>query len=75
MNRDYNVICDRSGFVCKRSECEYTWYGTLVRKDFWEPRQTQDILPAKDDRQELPDARPVRDDPPQGPAYSVNDII
>jgi len=75
MNRDYNVICDASGFVCKRSECKYTWDGYLVRKDFWEPRHTQDVLPSKDDRQDLPDARPERSDPPQGVAFSVDDII
>lgn len=52
------------------------WYGALVRADLWEPRQPQDVLPAKDDRQDLADARPNRPDPPQAsPTYTVNDII
>jgi len=41
-----NTICDISGFKCKLSECRETWDGLLVRADFWEPRQPQD-LPVK----------------------------
>lgn len=43
---DYNVICDRSGFKCKRSECRKEWDGKLVYKLFWKPRHPQDF-PAK----------------------------
>ena len=56
---DYNVVCDRSGFKCKRSECRETWDGYLVRKDFWEPRHPQDFVRStKDDPEPVPDARP-----------------
>jgi len=41
---DHNVICDISGFKCKRSECRKTWDGFIVRADFWEPRQSQDFV-------------------------------
>jgi len=74
-SRDYNVQCDKSGAWVKRSQCRYTWYGTLVRTELWEPRHTQDILPSKDDRQELPDARPDGILPPQGPALNLDDLI
>jgi len=40
---DTNTICDRSGFKCKLSECRTEWNGLLVRADFWEPRQPQDL--------------------------------
>ena len=59
---DYNVICDYSGFKCKRSQCKMTWDGFLVRKDFWEPRQPQDFVRGKRDRQSVPIPRPEPDD-------------
>lgn len=40
---DTNTICDYSGFKCKLSECRETWDGLLVRADFWNPRQPQDL--------------------------------
>jgi len=46
---DFNVICDYSGFKCKRSECRRTWDGYIVRKDFWEPRQPQDFVRGRKD--------------------------
>ena len=51
------------------------WYGALVRAELWEPRHTQDILPSKDDRQELNDARPDGLLPPQGPPLNIDDLI
>ena len=38
-----NTICDISGFKCKLSECVTTWDGLLVRADFYEPRNPQDL--------------------------------
>jgi len=64
MDRDYNVICDISGFKCKRSECRMRWDGRLVRKDFWEPRHPQDFIRSVKDDQSIKDARPPQEDPP-----------
>lgn len=61
---DYLVICDRSGFRCKRSECRKEWNGKIVRKDFWEPRHPQDTIKSKADKTSVPDARTQRPDPP-----------
>lgn len=63
---DYLVICDRSGFVFKRSECRKTWDGKLVAKKYWEPRHPQDIIIAKADKQSVPDARVDPQDPTVG---------
>lgn len=61
---DYLVQCDRSGFICNRSDCRTTWDNKLVRWDFWEPRHPQDILRTKADNQSVPDARNEIPDPP-----------
>lgn len=42
---DWNVICDRTGFKMKRSECRKEWNGLLVRKQSWFRRHPQDIPP------------------------------
>ena len=61
---DYLITCDRSGFVCKRSEARRTWDNKLVRADFWEPRHPQDIIRPYSDNQSVPDARAEPVDPP-----------
>ena len=61
---DYLVKCDKSGFVCKRSECRYTWDGKLVRADFWEPRHPQDIIRPYSDNDSVPDGNTRIPDPP-----------
>ena len=38
------MICDRSGFVIRRSDAKKTWDGLWVHKDFWEERQPQDFV-------------------------------
>lgn len=43
---DHLIVCDASGFVCKKSETRKMWNGMIVRKDFWEPRHPQDFLPS-----------------------------
>ena len=63
---DYNVVCDRSGMVFKRSECRTTWDNKLVAKKFWEPRQPQDIIRAYADKMDVPIAKPGPLDPPVG---------
>lgn len=67
---DYLVQCDKSGFICKRSECRTTWDNKLVRADFWEPRHPQDIIRAYSDDQSVRDGRNRQPDP----APFVNDM-
>ncbi len=50
---DFNTICERSGFKCKRSDCRKEWDGRLVYKLFWRPRHPQDI-PAKMPKPSIP---------------------
>jgi hypothetical protein len=54
---DYLVICDRTGMVRYRSECEYEWNGLLVWEKSWEPRHPQDFVHGVADDQSVPDAR------------------
>ena len=59
---DYNVICDYSGFKCKRSECKLTWDGRLVLKRFWYERHPQDFIKGIPDDQTVPDSRTEGED-------------
>ena len=59
---DYNVICDRTGFKVKASECEMEWNGLFVRKLSWEPRHPQDFIKGKVDDQTVAVSRSVGDD-------------
>lgn len=54
---DYNVICDRTGFKVKRSDCRKQWDNKIVRKESWEPRHPQDLLRSRPDRQQVADPR------------------
>ena len=54
---DYDVICDKTGFKVKASECSLEWNGSIVRKESWEPRQGQDIIRSVPDKQSVPIAR------------------
>lgn len=58
---DHNVICDYSGFKVKRSQCQITWDGYLVRKELWEPRHSQDLVKGVKENQSVPDPRPEGD--------------
>lgn len=55
---DHLVVCDASGFVCKKSETRMRWDGMLVRKDFWEPRHPQDKIKSKVDSSRPKEVRP-----------------
>lgn len=60
---DYLVVCDASGFVCKKSETRKMWDGKIVRKDFWEPRHPQDFLTSI--KESIPkEVRMDQEDPP-----------
>ena len=59
---DYNAICDVCGFKFKASEMRKTWKGLYVCHDDYEPRQPQDFLRARTDKQSVPWARVEPDD-------------
>lgn len=51
---DWNVICDYCGAKKKQSECRLTWDNALVCADkCWEPRQPQDFVRGKVDKQRV----------------------
>jgi hypothetical protein len=73
---DYNVTCDASGFVCKKSETRKMWNGMIVRKDFWEPRHPQDFIPSKPEKPGPIDVRAEQQDPPLlDPPITAADVI
>ena len=57
---DHAIICDRTGFKLKRSQCRKEWTGRIVRKESWEARNAQDFLRSKPDRQQVADPRTVQ---------------
>lgn len=59
---DWNVIDDRTGFKKKRSECQMTWDNLLVEKKFWAPRQPQDFVRGRKDKQTVGLTRPEQQD-------------
>lgn len=76
MSEDYNVTCDYSGFVCKRSECIVQWNGLLVRKDFAEDRRhPQDKIPTVKESAFRGVVRDEQPDPPNDPLLTVDQII
>lgn len=59
---DYNVICDRTGYKVKRSQCVKQWDGLIVLKSHAEERHPQDNLPPGRASKPLTDARPEATD-------------
>lgn len=55
---DNNVICDRTGFKLKASDCQFEWNGLFVRKESFEERHPQDLLKGFPDRQQPNVSRP-----------------
>lgn len=55
---DNNVICDKSGFKAKASDCRFEWNGLFVLKEFWEARQPLDFLKGIPDNQNVKVSRP-----------------
>lgn len=75
-NADYRCTCDKSGFVCWRSECIIQWDGMLVRKDFAEyERHPQDLLKPAKERPFTGITRKEQDDPPLDPLLTVDQMI
>lgn len=44
-------ICDRSGFRAKPGQLVETWDGLMVLPEFWEPRNMQDFVSSRAERQ------------------------
>lgn len=59
---DWFVICDRSGFKVRASECRKTWDGLFVHKSHFEPRHPQDFVRGIRDSQRVPISRPRGED-------------
>jgi len=57
-----NVICDRTGFKMKASDCRLEWNGLFVRKKSWERRQPQDLIRGFPDHQQPAFSRPGQAD-------------
>jgi len=58
----HNVLCDRTGFKVKRSDCVREWNGLLVRSVSAEPRHPQDYLRSFADDQSVRDPRSESED-------------
>lgn len=58
MGAEYNVICDKTGFKLKRSQCKKQWDGLLVWEKVWDRRQPQDNIPSAIDNLTVADPRP-----------------
>jgi hypothetical protein len=73
---DYRVTCDKSGFVCWRSECAIQWDGMLVRKDLMEQRRhPQDLLIMPKEIPFQGVTRKEQADPPNGPIITIDQMI
>jgi len=75
-DNDYKVTCDKSGFVCWRSECAVQWDGMLVRKDLMEDRRhPQDLLIAAKEKPFTGITRNEQADPPLDSPLTVDQMI
>jgi len=45
-------ICDRSGFKAKPGTLIPTWDGLMVLPEFWEPRNQQDLIRSREEKQQ-----------------------
>ncbi len=57
---NYWMECDRCGFDRRKDEMREEWTGLWVCGDkCWEPRHPQDFLRGREDKQQVPVARPA----------------
>lgn len=54
---DHYIICDRSGFKILRSTAKRTWDHLVVRSEDFEPRNVQDFVKGRKDKQHVDDPR------------------
>lgn len=59
---DHLVICARCGFTIRKSESRMTWDNLVVCQADYEPRQPQDFVRAKADKQAVDNPRPYPED-------------
>lgn len=60
---------DRTGFVQRAERTLLEWNGLMVDQSVYEPRQPQDFVKGVQDRQSVPDARPLAPNVFVGPFY------
>jgi hypothetical protein len=53
-----NVICDRTGFKRKATDCSFEWNGLFVWNEVWEERHPQDLIRGFPDDQSPDVSRP-----------------
>lgn len=58
----HNLICDRTGMKIKSTDAIKEWNNLIVRKESYEPRQAQDLIRSKQDRQQVQDPRTEQTD-------------
>lgn len=51
---DWNAVCFTCGFKFKASQLKRNWKGNYVCSKCWEPRQSQDFVRAREDKQTPP---------------------
>ena len=63
----WNAVCDRCGFQFKSDQLRREWTGLRVCSKCWEPRNAQEFVRGKADRQAPPWVRPAVDGPDVSP--------
>lgn len=53
----HNKICDRTGFKIKSTDAIKEWNNLVVRRESYEPRQPQDLIRSRQDRQQVDNPR------------------
>lgn len=69
---DFYRICDMTGFKVRANRTKEMWFGTIRRSQSWEPRQPQDFVRGRPDKQSVPDARPRQADVSVGVVNPAN---
>lgn len=58
---EWNVECERCDKKIKASDAYHEWNGLVVCRQCYDPRQPQDFVRGRRDRQSVPDPRPDPD--------------
>jgi len=57
----WNFECDRCGFKMKSDDARFEWNGLIVCPKCYDPRQPQDFVRGRRDKQSVTDPRPDPD--------------
>jgi len=71
---DFKVTCPISGGVFLRSEMRMRWDGLLVHKSEWNPRQPQDTLNTRPEKQFRNLGLGEEAEPTAGPVYTPSGL-